>query len=122
MPQKLKPQVLFSALKSVFTLVVSFSWFFWSGPKEKIIHLVLVHTVIFNTKTKGTKKKIFCAKFTVIFFNTEPKDTKQKTAFLTYILRQNLQNIQNNAVCWAKCAHCMCIHGMYMVFLPAENS
>jgi len=31
-----------------------------------------------------------------------------------------LPNIQNQAVCWAKCAQCMCVH--MMVFLPAENT
>jgi len=30
-------------INSMFTLVVQFSWFFRSGPKKKMIHLVLVH-------------------------------------------------------------------------------
>jgi len=29
-----------------------------------------------------------------------------------YILRWNLSSIQNNAVCWAKCAYCMCVYMM----------
>jgi len=46
--------------KGVFTLVVQFSWFFWSRPKKKIMHLVLFHTVIFMTEPKDTKqKKVF---------------------------------------------------------------
>lgn len=28
----------------------------------------------------------------------------------TYILRRNLPNIQNKAVCWAKCAHCLYVY------------
>lgn len=39
---------------------------------------------------------------------------------MMYILLFNLQSIQNNAVFWAKCAHCTCVLSM-VVFLMVEN-
>lgn len=61
----------------VFTPVVRFSWFFMSGPKKKMMHLVLVplaFTVIFKTEPKNTKQKqLLCNTYFVTDLTEDPK-------------------------------------------------
>ncbi len=92
--------------KGVFTLVV------WSGPKKKMIHLVLVRlafTLAFLTPNLTIQNQ-----------RHQEKLTTWLDSVYDVFFRRNLPNIQNNAAA-GRNALVIFINVYMVVFLPAEN-